>query len=572
MEAEAGARPSTVIATLSEPAKLAAVVGFCVGLPVASAIATGSIAIPHNDDWAFFRILFHLAETGDLQLVGWNEMMFFGQLVWALPLAWVVGENLAAVTGANAVVSAVGLVLTYKLARRFVSDAAALVVTLSVGIFPGYITLVATFMTEPSAYAAQVGCLLLGLTAIGSKGRRRAVYIVAALVVGLYGFSIREFALAGPVAVLVGLLIVEVRSRRFPVLSVTGALAVATIAAALYTWRQSMGAGNSHFFGLQLGELLAVQLTQNLFTVAFGLLVPLIFVAARRRWRVRPAGAAAAAVVLALGAFALTSSAGEPTCCLGGSGSVFRGNLLTQRGPLGNQVLPGDRPTMPLGIWLIMSGAALAAAAVLVGGVVERARSVAAWLRRPAPDVVVLVAFGVVTAGAIVFRALLGGPTFDRYLTPLVLVGAILLLRGVPDGPRARRSPVVVAAIAFIALLSMILVTAGHSYDAARWRAAEETVSSGIRPENVDGGFEWVGFHYDGVTGEPAAPRSIPHGPGYLYMFPAAGNCGVVMSSPSADPRFEAIGSVDYTTWLGLRTEQVWAYRFTDACDLVQMP
>lgn len=551
---------------------LGAIVAFCVGVPVVSAIVTGSITIPHNDDWAFFRILFDLAETGDLRLVGWNEMMFFGQLLWALPLAWVAGENLAVITVANAIVSALGLVLTYRLARRFVADDAALVVTIAVGIFPGFIALVTTFMTEPTAYAAQVGSLLLGVTAIGARGRSRWTYLAAALVVGLYAFSIREFAIAAPLAVLVGVFVTEARAKQFPAASLGGAAALIAVAASLYAWRQSLGAGNTHFFGLQLGQLLYVQITQNFFTVMFGLLVPLIFVTARRQARLGITAFAAGAVVVALGVFALSSSAGEPTCCLGGNGSVFRGNLLTQRGPLGNQVLPGDRPTMPAALWLLMMGAGLTAGVLVAGRAVGAAGALPRLLRDVSAEVAVLASFAALTAGAIVFRAVLGGPTFDRYLTPLVLVGAILLLRGVADEDGARMPIGVTIAIAAVALVTLGFVAAGHSFDAARWDAAERAVAAGIAPGDVDGGFEWVGYHYGGITGEQAPSRSIPHGPGYLYMFPAAGNCGVVASSPATDPRFEPLGTLPYRTWFGLKNEQVWIYRFTDACNLTQTP
>lgn len=563
--ADGARRPATT-------AMVAAIVAFCVGLPVASAIVTGSIAIPHNDDWAFFRILFDLAQTGELRLVGWNEMMFFGQLLWALPLAWLAGENLAVITLANAMVAAVGLVLTYRLARRFLSDEGALVVTISVGVFPGSIALVTTFMTEPSAYAAQLASLLLGLTAIAARDRSRWLYLTAALVVGLYGFSIREFAIAAPIAVLIGLFVTEVRARHFPAASVGGAVALIAIAAALYTWRQSLGAGNTHFFGLQLGQLLYVQIAQNFFTVMFGLLIPLLFVTARRQARLGIAALAAGAVVVALGVFALSSSAGEPTCCLGGNGSVFRGNLLTERGPLGNQVLPGDRPTMPAALWLLMTGAALTAGVLVAGRAVAAAGTLPRLAREVPADVAVLASFAGLTAGAILLRAILGGPTFDRYLTPLVLVGAILLLRGSGTGDTVRTPASVPIAVAALALVSLGLVAAGHSFDAARWEAAEQMVAAGIAPGDVDGGFEWVGYHYDGITGEQAPARSVPHGPGYLYMFPAAGNCGVVSSSPASDPRFEPLGTIGYRTWFGLKKEQVWSYRFTDACSLTQTP
>ena len=320
---------------------LMGILGFCIGLPLLSAIATGSIAIPHNDDWAFFRILFHLKETGDLQLVGWNEMMFLGQLLWALPIASVFGDNIGVVTAVNALISAFGLILTYLLAKRFVAARWALLITLTVGIFPGFSALVTTFMTEPTAYAAQLGCLLLGLTALRSQGRARLAYFSAALLVGLYGFSVREFALAALLAGLAGMFVTEMREKRVPLLSITAGSVTAITVVILYLWRQSIDGGNSHFFGVRLGQWLVVEMSQNFFTASLGLVPVLVFLIARKRSELTLATAAAGVAAIALAVLALNSSAGEPTCCLGGTGSVFRGNLLTERGPLGNQVLPG---------------------------------------------------------------------------------------------------------------------------------------------------------------------------------------------------------------------------------------
>ena len=551
---------------------LIAILGFCVGLPVLSAIVTGSIAIPHNDDWAFFRILFHLAETGDLQLVGWNEMMLMGQLLWALPIASLLGDNLGAVTVVNALISGLGLILTYLFATRFVAARWALLITLTVGIFPGFSALVTTFMTEPTAYAAQLGCLLLGLAAFRSDGRTRLAYLSASMLVGLYGFSVREFAVAAPLAVLVGMCVAEIREKRVPLFSIIGGSMSGIAVVSLYLWRQSLAGGNSHFFGVRLGQWLVVEMSQNFFTASLGLVPVLVFLIARKRPELTLATAAAGIAVISLAVLALNSSVGEPTCCLGGTGSVFRGNLLTERGPLGNQVLPGQRPEMPVMLWVTISATGIAAGALIAMRSLSVLAAPIRYARDLSPDLVALWSFGIITAGSIVFRSALGGPSFDRYLTPVVLVGAILVARdlGGPPEPRVPRGPAV--AVAALAVLSLAFVTGGHSFDAARWKAAEQATDSGIAAQNIDGGFEWVGYHHGGITNEPTPARGIPYGPGYLYMFPRAGNCIVVSSSPSQDGRLEAIGSRDYRTYLGLGTETLWIYRFAEACQVAGVP
>lgn len=218
-------------------AGLIAIVGFCIGLPVLSAWAKGSIAIPHNDDWAYFRIVFHLADTGTLQLVGWNEAMFLGQLVWAIPLAKVFGDTFFAINTVSALISAGGLVLTYLLASRFLRTSYALLTAFLVGIFPGFIPLATTFMTDTTGYTAQLGCLVLGVWALDRRSDQRLLPLIACLVVGLYAFTVRDFAITTPVAVLAGLAVAEKRHRRVPALSIAGLAAVSAAGVALYLWR-----------------------------------------------------------------------------------------------------------------------------------------------------------------------------------------------------------------------------------------------------------------------------------------------------------------------------------------------
>ena len=100
------ARPGTLRVALL----LTLIVVVAVGGPLASGIATGAIAIPHNDDWAFSRIALGLADHGELNLVGWNQMTLVGHLLWAIPFLAVFGTSLETLHAAQAVAAAAGLV------------------------------------------------------------------------------------------------------------------------------------------------------------------------------------------------------------------------------------------------------------------------------------------------------------------------------------------------------------------------------------------------------------------------------------------------------------------------------
>ena len=94
------------------------------------------MGIPHNDDWAYSRIALDLAEHGELNLVGWNQMNLVGHLVWALPFVALLGASLETLHIAQAVAAALGLVAVYLLVRRFASVGFALITTAAVAAFP----------------------------------------------------------------------------------------------------------------------------------------------------------------------------------------------------------------------------------------------------------------------------------------------------------------------------------------------------------------------------------------------------------------------------------------------------
>jgi hypothetical protein len=546
-------------------AGLVAILGFCIGLPLLSALVTGSIDIPHNDDWAYYRIAFHLAETGTVQLVGWNEAMLLGHLAWAMPIVEIFGHTVGALVTLNVVISGVGLVLTYLLARRFLPVSYSLLVAFLVGIFAGFAALVTTFMTDPGGNVVQLGCLVLGVRVLDRRGDERLLSLIACLLVGVYAFTIREFAVAAPIAVLVALAVVEKREGRPPRLAVVGSSALVAACAGLYSWRHTFAGDSSHYFGLEMGSELVVFMTQSAFSISLALLPAALFVVARNGWTMRGVAAVTSLIPLPLALFTVAASENAGTCCVGGSGSVFVGNILTERGVLGNQVLTGIRPTLfPAPIWWILSAGAVVGACLIVSHLHSSLRGVRRT-RPPEPAIMMLATYGALTAGAVIFRAALGGPTFDRYLTPLVVVGAIVLFRGQSEPRWGRDRPAFIVTAA-LALVSVILVSSGHAFDSARWHAAEIAVASGIPAKSVDGGFEWVGFHYRGRADRDAPNRLDDLGPGYLDLFSNAENCAIVAASTSADPELEVMDSVEYRTLLGLNEERIWIYRFGAAC------
>jgi hypothetical protein len=564
------ARPGTLRVALL----LTLIVVVAVGGPLAAGIATGAISIPHNDDWAFSRIVFDLADHGELNLVGWNQMTLVGHLVWALPFLAVFGTSLETLHGAQALAAAVGLVLAFFVLRRAVSVRFALLGTVLLAIFPGYALLATTYMTDTTAFAAQMGCLLLGLVAI-ERGRRSRLLLGLSLAVGIYGYTIREISLAAPLAVLAGWYVTapDARARRQ-----TGALVAAVLAltAGFFLWRHSLpGDEEPWLIGDAPTYERVADVVRAYFTTAFALLPALVLMFVRvprrpfSRWEV---GAAFAAFVV--GAAVVARDVAGPL-------TLFAGNALTRVGAV-DVALPGRPVLFPRTIWAALTLAALVAG-VLLAVLVARAVEDGVRRRRAGGDRsdsrdgglaavrLVLAVYLVLTVVLLGLRAAAGtSGLYDRYLWGAALAVLMLLATGLGSGGRAPRAARVAAvgAAAAIALVSTAIVLEDSASSAARWQAGERSVGRGIPATSVDAGFEWMGWHYPHRVAHPtgAAGWRDPATWYNVLEFPAASNCVVMSFAPLREPWLELVDVRRYRAFLLWGEHRVFVYRNPPAC------
>ena len=536
-------------------------------LHYAYAFAVGSASIPHNDDWETLRILFNLVETGDLVLTGWNEMVLLGHLAWAYPVAVVFRENIAVLTFAGALFSGASVFLAALLARRFLSWPFALGAAALVAIFPGHLQTTVTYMTDPVALVAQLGCILVGLAGVGAEGRRRYVLIALAMVLGLFAFSIREFGALAPAAVGMGLVAQSIARKKIDVSAAAILLGFLAAAVALYAYRQGLPEGNVHSYDPPGMQRLIVLSSQALMTIGLALSPVLVFIATTRRAALVHCLNVGVLVALGSGLIALQTSGDIPTCCHALRGSIFTGNALTEVGFLGNQALAGQRPVLfSYAVWASFGALGLAGGSLIAGWIWNAVAHSPPKERETDPAIIVLVAWGAFTAAAVVTRAALGAPIFDRYLTVPLLVAAIFALRSVP-APNNRRDALPAAGLLLlVGIATTLLLADSHSFDAARWRAGQAAVREGTPPSSVDAGFEWVGYHYGGIANPKALPDLGRVGPGYLNVFPEAQNCVIVAASQLSNPELTLITTAPYESRFGLRTHSLWVYRNPPAC------
>jgi hypothetical protein len=525
-----------------------------------------------------------------MQLNGWNSMTLIGEVFFVQPFLWLAGGADWAFTAGTATLACVGIASAYALVRRVLSVWASTLSVLGVLIFPGFVINTTTYMTDVPTWAMAVTCLALGAVALSRAGTGRWVWLAGSLAVGCFGFSIREFAVAAPVAVLVVAAFSGMgRQRGYWVAVVLTAVACA----AIYLYATHLpGRG-----GTDIGPPdVSISALRRAFDnslrhgVASVCLVasPALVVAIAAWWRRwRPLDAVVGSVVASV--FVL-----GPVLQIVRTGQwpqIVAGNLIGVGGSLDTRALYGTRPVLFADPWwhLINGGAIVAvlvAGAVCggaVGAFIRSARSarrvpgdnsghgsgggrrggsaVAARLRsslRPwtgptwALIVVFVVLYGVGIAGWSMAYTF-----FDRYIWAVVLPLYAILLRPPAalateaDGPRPegggalhtgaaaglrRWTAPALAAVLVVGLASTSLILLGNSnaFAAARWNMGTAATELGTPADEVDAGFEWVAWN---ATGSALRQPPPAFGTGYESWWPSFHLCALVSTSPVNDLR-----------------------------------
>jgi Dolichyl-phosphate-mannose-protein mannosyltransferase len=507
-----------------------------IGIPLWLSAAAGAIGVPGNDDWVYMRAAGSLFRTGSVDMPG-HTAASIGQIVMVQPLLWLSGGSSWAFTAFGLVMALIGVASTYLLARGFVGTGSAVMVVLLVEAFPGFARETASFMTDVPAYALAVLCLLLGTRWLQGEGRR--VTLVASLVAGLFGVSIREFAIAAPVAILVAAWARNRADERVWLAGVSG------IFAAGVAWVLIVAASIPGRGGLVAPDLWRLILLGPAFTTVAAVLLP--------------------AVALGVGRRMATFSPEQIILGAGLVGLVFVlpygslvGYLWMQNGLGGNSLLSGTRASViDAGAWAISSQLA-SFAAILVAALAFRwgqrnlarvnslstAKAVAIRIarRRDGPLFLFIVAY---TAELVVFASVSG--IFDRYLFLLVPATAILILRGPAQPSHFGRSRALAhGAFAWLAASAFVIATNSFAYDAARYRGGEAAVAMGYDARTVDAGYEWVGYHAAGA--EDPGPNAYGL-TWYESFWSSFRPCAVLSNSPLDSPAFKLI-RVDRSAYL----------------------
>jgi hypothetical protein len=153
---------------------------------------------------------------------------------------------------------------------------------------------------------------------------------------------------------------------------------------------------------------------------------------------------------------------------------------------------------------------------------------------------------------------------YDRYLIPVILGLALVAVdNAVGSVLRIRR--LAVAAGAFVPLLLLGTVSATDTQDLLdlRWAAGEQLVQLGYRADQVDAGFDWLGYHYPAMARPDRIVLETHDYPPATYdaYFPEFRRCAFASPQPIAPPPgFTLVGTVRHHRLYGLMSGTMYLY------------
>ena len=550
---------------LRDAVALAALVALGVVVPVAFGVASGAAFIPRNDDWVYRRIALEFAGTGVLALHSVTTMMV-GLIVGVQPILRALGDTTVAFAVAGWSSALAVVIAAYGLARVFLPPRrAALAASLTI-VFPGYLAYATSFMTDAPAVAAQFICLGLGANAVRARPVRTG-QLTAALVAGFVGFSIREFAIAAPMAVAGSALWAD--RRQWSTWTLSALFGIGCVA--LYALKLTLP-GQAVSGGVGTGAI------TNMFPALTSIslvALPAALLAARHSFRTWPrfdiALGAEIGLIVAAADVMLSSEANAPAALLD--------NLTSQFGVPSSWYLIGGRPLV-LGntAWLLFNAVAVVSAVItstvafcIATAYIRRCRRSGRTLSSiiGQPHGVIALFILAVLAGLTAYSVRFA--VFDRYLWSLLPPLAILLLAQSHLPERrvsAGRMLDVVASLSLLswcALLgvSVMFMLNSYAFDAARWQGGDRLVNAGIPGAAIDAGYEWVGEH------QPELPPPNPPPGGetfYEHWWPERVKCAVVAGSPPPK-NLPTVGLVRWSLFLVTGPpETLYLYRAAAGC------
>jgi 4-amino-4-deoxy-L-arabinose transferase-like glycosyltransferase len=473
---------------------------------------------PINDDWNHAGAARSLFERGRLEVAATTSASLVLQAFWGSLFAHLFGFSFTTLRASTLVLAFAAVAGCYVLLRDLLDPWRALLGALLLLFNPLFVNLSYSFMTDVPFLALAIWALVCYARALRGE-RPSPAWLAAGSALSAGAFLIRQPGAMLPLAALLGLLLTRgARAGTNPIhlMAVLGPLLPALLVGAYFDaqrgpirqepLRSTLDFWSEHgpgMLGVVLARLAAVFSTLGLFALApsLGALAARWASGAlagagsgRSRW---PGGlspwwvrVSAGLLLTLLVGFVLRSAIFEEPLLF-----PHLRDVLTERGFLVlsgyyNGTLPESIVVPSSGLALVTVAAMLGAALFALGLPVALTRGI---IRGPA---VVPLLFGLLMLGLVISYH----DIYDRYvlaMLPSVLLIALIGMR-LEAGTVRRKlwgTAITLVGIAILATWSIWWEREYLERRAALWKAGLALVERGIPSEEIDGGFEWNGWH-----------------------------------------------------------------------------
>lgn len=517
---------------------------------------------PVEDDWDYSKTVLNLLQTGAFYRLQVTQATVLFPALWGALWSNLLGYSFTTLRLATLVLAGAVLLFFYALLGELAFDLPRRVLaTLALLLAPAFIYLAFSFMTDIPLLFGMLGALYFYTRAWRTNDPRLAV--VGSGLAAL-GFLARQVGALVPLAFAVFVILYrgspartasefasQARRPQTTQWIVCGAALPALVVGGYLIWSQFLGGANwadrARTFSGTLSFWLQFD-TPGVFVRRYAIaaatlgiyMLPLWLAlyrgipAARRAWqsssRLVQGGIALAALLIVI---ALVRAAARSEWF------PYLTDILTRRGLrpyLGffAESWGASRPvifSLPLSAALTVLGGGLAI--VVSALILER------W-GKPIPAALGLV---YVTTLVLAAASLTFFTYFERYLLPL-LPGAIVLLL---DSTRHVRLDMRAGAVGvlLVALVSIALMQDYFAWNQARWNAGAALLAQGTPVEQIDGGYEWNGWHLYDASMLYIAAHDVPMAidpwkyildPEYLIAFQPLPDYRIAQEYPFATP------------------------------------
>jgi Dolichyl-phosphate-mannose-protein mannosyltransferase len=450
----------------------------CWGI-VFAALPPESQNLPLGDDWAFCLGALEFAKGHGIHYFQWASMPQLGQWLWAAPFLRLLSEELVALRLSTILLSWIGLGAFYDLLRvagRLTPLQTAFAVA-ALALNPLFFLLQGTFMTDVPSLSFALVAMAFYTRALASG---RPVWLLPAFVVGIVAGITRQNTAAVPVVA--GILIWRSPKLRLRPEWWTAVILPFIVAVLTHQWFEHRP-DITHVKRLQTPT--AMLLLPFLIVHLCGLSVlPLIALnPAPRSWK-RFGISAVALLTCAAYWWALSVlHPSDPYLAYGGSFPYCTG-VLGPWGAFSKWLVMGERElVLNEGTRAIVSVLGCFAGAWLLDRLLDKLYRHDFW-----SDPILLL-------GALqIPLVMMLGNLFDRYVL-FFLPAALYVAAEKPSNSRSRLLPAMALLLGF-GLVSVGLMHDWLAWNSARWALGRRAVHErGIDPKDIEGGFEWNGWH-----------------------------------------------------------------------------